>query len=271
MACIEHRTLVEPAPGVLLWRYMDFAKFMQFLDTQSLWLARGDQFEDPFEGTFTDAETEYRRFYTSRSHMSRELAADLLNKELQDLSFYGITTFVNCWRMGGEESMAMWDLYGKAGGLAIVTDVARLKKQLSSISEECVLAGVKYIDWKIPGDSVSDRLEYFCRKDKSYGHEAEMRILMADESRKQPPANASLEALARDIPRGVNVRVNVQELVSVVYVGPRERPWMRSLVESILKRYGLKIRVRSSDLLVMRPKEFASKQFAAPTGQSREI
>lgn len=35
MACVEHDKLSEPADGTRLWRYMDFGKFMQFIETQS--------------------------------------------------------------------------------------------------------------------------------------------------------------------------------------------------------------------------------------------
>jgi len=50
--------LITPPDETIIWRYMDFARFMQILETKTLWFARADQFEDPLEGTFTDAERE---------------------------------------------------------------------------------------------------------------------------------------------------------------------------------------------------------------------
>ncbi len=54
-----HSDLILPPDGTLLWRYLDFAKFMHLLESRSLWFPRTDQFEDPLEGTFTDAEIEH--------------------------------------------------------------------------------------------------------------------------------------------------------------------------------------------------------------------
>jgi hypothetical protein len=33
-----------------LWRYMDFTKFVSMLESSSLYFARGDQFDDQYEG-----------------------------------------------------------------------------------------------------------------------------------------------------------------------------------------------------------------------------
>lgn len=35
-----------------LWRYLDVAKFVSLLQTQAIHFPRGDQFEDPFEGSY---------------------------------------------------------------------------------------------------------------------------------------------------------------------------------------------------------------------------
>ena len=48
----DHPNFSPPEPGAVLWRYMDFTKFVSLLDTQSLYLARADQLSDPFEGSF---------------------------------------------------------------------------------------------------------------------------------------------------------------------------------------------------------------------------
>ena len=37
-----------PADNQILWRYMDFTKFVSLLDREELYFARSDYFEDPF-------------------------------------------------------------------------------------------------------------------------------------------------------------------------------------------------------------------------------
>jgi hypothetical protein len=51
-----HANLRTPPNDTVLWRYMDFAKFIQMIESKSLWFTRLDQLEDPLEGGHTDAE-----------------------------------------------------------------------------------------------------------------------------------------------------------------------------------------------------------------------
>ena len=51
-----HRDLTLPLDATTLWRYVDFAQFIDLLERQALWFPRTDQFEDPLEETYTDAE-----------------------------------------------------------------------------------------------------------------------------------------------------------------------------------------------------------------------
>ena len=46
----EHPTFSPPPDDAVLWRYMDFTKFVSFLDKSSLFFARADKLGDPFEG-----------------------------------------------------------------------------------------------------------------------------------------------------------------------------------------------------------------------------
>lgn len=48
-----------------LWRYVDFAKFLQMLETRSLFFPRADKFEDTFEGTsgIAERQPEWDRHY----------------------------------------------------------------------------------------------------------------------------------------------------------------------------------------------------------------
>jgi hypothetical protein len=37
----------------IIWRYMDFTKFVSLLDRSALFFARADKFKDQFEGSWT--------------------------------------------------------------------------------------------------------------------------------------------------------------------------------------------------------------------------
>jgi hypothetical protein len=54
-ATINHPAFVQPSDfSAKIWRYVDFAKFVSFLDSSNLYLARLDQMPDPFEGSLSN-------------------------------------------------------------------------------------------------------------------------------------------------------------------------------------------------------------------------
>ena len=46
----EHRACNPPSSDAILWRYMDFTKYVSLLEKRALFFARADKLEDPFEG-----------------------------------------------------------------------------------------------------------------------------------------------------------------------------------------------------------------------------
>ena len=46
----EHEYLDIPPDDVVLWRYMDFTKFVSLLEKSALFFPRADKLGDPFEG-----------------------------------------------------------------------------------------------------------------------------------------------------------------------------------------------------------------------------
>ena len=48
-----HPVFVQPeSEDVRVWRYMDFTKFVSFIDSRRLYFTRADKFDDPFEGSW---------------------------------------------------------------------------------------------------------------------------------------------------------------------------------------------------------------------------
>lgn len=101
----------------ILWRYMDFTKFVSILESQALFFARADKLGDPFEGSVPKTNIASR---------------PILNPDLsdEDVIMYGFVmqqlprfTLINCWHESDHESEAMWKLYaGVNGGIAIKTN-----------------------------------------------------------------------------------------------------------------------------------------------------
>lgn len=49
----EHPVFNPPSDDAVLWRYMDFTKFVSLLEKSALFFARADKLGDPFEGAFS--------------------------------------------------------------------------------------------------------------------------------------------------------------------------------------------------------------------------
>ncbi|HEV3252962.1 MAG TPA: hypothetical protein VG033_01045 [Candidatus Acidoferrales bacterium] len=211
---------------------MDFAKFVEMLESRTLWFVRVDQLEDPLEGTHTDAE-----LTGIRKHLN-ERAEQLINMFRRFRS----DVYVNCWRSGSTESLAMWDLYGKGSGIvAIKSTVGRLREACATYDKPVYISKTKYVDWNdAPG--LNNVLVACSRKDLSYQHEAEVRVIIMEHS------NPNTERRP-----GIHVPVDLQHLITQVMVGPREQEWVLRLVEQVMKRYGLPQQVVASDRLTPRP------------------
>jgi hypothetical protein len=245
-----HANLITPDDHAVLWRYLDFAKFMDLIERRKLWFSRADKFEDPLEGTFTHGEVvSFRSLQLSASPELRGWAT--APERIPPTT--RATTFVNCWREGKFESMAMWDIYGKGSGVvAIKSTVGLLKEAFATYQWNVLVSRVKYIDWNDAGWHWDNNgLTLCCRKDISYSHESEVRAIIWG-LEPQPKGGPPLVKLGPDmtqIPTGQEVEVDPARLITEVIVGPREQTRIYNLLELIMKRYGLPQPVRASDLL----------------------
>jgi hypothetical protein len=244
MPYAPHDNLKTPDDHAVLWRYMDFTKFMALVERKKLWFSRADKFEDPLEGTFTDAETAYFRTLQFSGSPELRLWSTAPSRLPQAVR---ATMFVNCWCEGKIESMAMWETYGKGPGVvAIKSTVGLLKEAFAAYQWNVFISRVKYIDWKDGGGWDSNALTLVSRKGLSYSHESEVRAVISG-------VRPSLLALGPDMTQiGQEVEVDPARLITEVIVGPREPTRIYDLLQLIMKRYGLPQPVRASDLLKSR-------------------
>jgi hypothetical protein len=229
-----HPNLITPAAGTVLWRYLDCAKFMDILERRVLWFARADTFEDPLEGTYTDAELLQLRSLPSIP--TPEGPDHVGDAYLRGSKMIRSTSFISCWRAGADESMAMWDRYR----IAIKSTVGHFKEAVSGYGKSVYIGEVRYVDWK---DSPWDNnlLAMCVRKVFAYKHESEVRALIWD--------TENLSRVSSTIPLGLEVPFDPRKSITEVWVGPREKPWMYALVTEVMKRYGLAQEVIASTLL----------------------
>ena len=248
----HHSSFERPDATCLLWRYLDFAKFVDMLDQQALWFSRADTMVDPWEGALSP-EMELARFRQINARveeLSKQRGSNLGPTTQMAASFTTAAamrakwrrkrsrTFLSCWYLADDESAAMWDLYaGRDGrGVAIQTTFGRLDQALPTDFDYAIFAGrVKYIDYRRDVIPVGNAYDLFLHKRRSFEHEREVRAVF-DSKRKLDAA-------------GVNVPVVLADLIEQVRVAPTAPAWFAALVDRTVQRYGLAVSTHQSDLM----------------------
>ena len=240
----------QPSPDSKLWRYMDFMKFIDLLDRRELFFARGDQLDDPFEGSLPKVNSPVR------PHLFGQDAPDEMIKEASQaiLNIFKksrASIMVNCWHENEYESAAMWKLYTKDnGGIAVSTNYRDFTESFIC-AEEVYVGKVKYIDFDSSSSSDDEHdlplgnvHHPFMYKRPLFEYEHEVRatvmstlqLVLGDDS---PPYYVG---------SGTYVEVDLGKLVKDVVISPYAETWHHKLVSTVAKKYGLKASIRSSSL-----------------------
>ncbi len=239
-------------PNTKLWRYMDLAKFLNLLETESLFFARADKLGDPFEGAsgISDREQEWDAFYLNyfrdavrnppngaapTEDAVEENARRLLSQIRSGAELDRKSTFVSCWHANTGESEALWRLYCPLGstGVAIETTAKRLIEALEN-DGSLKLGRVQYIDFRQSFAGFHDRIFW---KRSSLAHEAEVRAVFANRFSQECDGVAKI--------------VNIEKLCLSVVPSPFAPAWFEGLIKSVADRYGFKFPVAKSELLAM--------------------
>ena len=172
-----------------LFRFMKPKWLLKFIRTGNMSMARMDTFEDKLEGvSISNIDSiGLSKLLKSKSKESslrdlKKLKSRLQNKQQSN--------YVCCWYLADRESIAMWNLYGGKDGLAIRIDRRNLQKRIKNQlkanqyppNRNCMIAG-KVVYQNYIGDPSKNTvrpIKYLSyRKDESFGHEREYRIVLS--------------------------------------------------------------------------------------------
>lgn len=229
----------------IIWRFIDFTKFVSLLETESLFFCRLDKLGDPFEGsipakTLQDFEKEYYRGEILQGKlgyekMKKQLQVSSLLREVSREWFY-----VNCWHMNDYESAAMWSLYTHPDqAVSIRSTVKSFRDSLPPEfrGNKIFIEPVQYVDFEneiIPVDEFMERRLLYKRK--SFEHEQEIRAFFNINFRYDKPAET-----------GFLIKAKLSILIDSIYVGPSSPDGFLDLVRNVSKKYGIdKIPERTS-------------------------
>ncbi len=226
---------------VMIWRYLDFTKFISLLDKQALFFTRADKLLDQFEGSWTKANLERLSASFKDYVKGGEKILDFLRK----IRKY---TIVNCWHWNEYESAAMWELYIKSdAGIAIQSTFDSLIKELGKNEVQGVMNihDVKYIDFESFSMPEGDLIAPFFHKRKSFAHEQEIRAVI-----QQLPINklGQIDWTIKPHDSGIYIPVDLNILIKNILVSPTAPQWFMDLVGAVVKKYNLDKPVKQSSL-----------------------
>ncbi|MBA5864840.1 MAG: hypothetical protein GDA65_19335 [Nitrospira sp. CR1.1] len=219
----------------VLWRYLDAAKFLDFLHHQTLFFTRGDRFEDKFEGAFTKS----LKHSIERSYRDNNIdyTFDQFRRRLREC------VFVNCWHRGQDDSMAMWQIYGRSScSLALTTTIGQLRQSLQEqdLPYDLAIEKVQYVKhWDDPALDIAPYSRVFAYKTNAYEYENEVRVLIDRFAGEFD--NEILEV-------GMPIKVAHKTLLRSIVVAPEAPVWFELLVREVVRRYGITVSVSRSML-----------------------
>lgn len=214
-----------------IYRYMDFAKFASLLHTGELHFHQAADFDDNFEGSVPDIiEAAREREYQEAAERG-DIREDGHQVHAEINKFLRRFTYLSCWHMTDEESVAMWKQYGGSDrAVAIKTTVGGFHNALNADSDHDIyFAEVNYRPYRDEHDSTPDiddidldelddrffitrnahSLVPFIYKREAFSYENEMRAII-----QEPPADPELEQTIVEIdgePKDVDFRILTED------------------------------------------------------------
>ena len=230
-----------PFDDIEISRYMPMPQFVSML-CNGMFIPKATLFDDPIEGL-------------------ARLMFEGIPSEKDQIEWAKEWTYVSCWYKSFEESMAMWNIYGKySEAIAIHTTTKRLidhieqDKQFKPYAKK--INFVTYMDSKMYPkalfsselDGRSNRykryifdglLEEFFFKHRVYEHENEIRLCVVDKS--------PLKPLEKNPKEGVLIKDAIN-CIDMITLAPYSPDWYAETIRDIVRKYGSNIPVRKSEL-----------------------
>ncbi|GAL63269.1 hypothetical protein [Algibacter lectus] len=221
----------------LIWRYLDFSKFIDILMNQKLFFCRADLFSDEFEGStpinvINERDTKFKKVI---NEYNPEIIRNFLMEEKNNFA-------INCWHMNDSESKAMWELYLKSNeGIAIQSTYEKLTKCLEKSELIFNIGTVEYIDYtKNKPSNWNDGLSPYVHKRKNYEHEKELRALLWKPYNEISNLNIDLSD------GGITIPINVEYLIENIYISPNSPKWFVELIIKTLKKLDYNLPIMNS-------------------------
>lgn len=253
MAIPFHRA-TQPELTQVLWRYMDFWKYVSMLARRALFFPRIGMFEDPFEAFEHWSEPIARKNLESRFDGQSSIpSSQLVTVSLDTGQMIRSVVYVNCWHANEWESAAMWKLYAEnQDSVAVRTTYDLILKYVGN--EKHAVGNVTYTAFgKEPPYEFGHTLLPCFYKRKEFEHERELRVVMSDVDQLHVIGEESSNRIepkgAEELERGKWVGANLEKLISSVITSPYSDRGFVDLVRETTNQFGFEFQISRSPLL----------------------
>lgn len=265
----EHPAFLPPEhEEQVIWRYIEFAKFVSMLATKSLFFSRVDLFPDKFEGSITVPNVRReldlaRRSLRAKTELEQLVRIGIFDPEVLNMTederversiggFQGarwvfrMTTHICCWHMNDTESAAMWKLYSESPyAIAVKSRYSRLRGAIEADPNRVYIGRVIYTDYESELIDDSNALTPLLHKRHSFRHEQELRMAVNRSAEIAFP-DGQLDRERIQNTSGTLISVDLSELVEEVVLSPGSPEWFADVVRETSARFDLKSPVRTS-------------------------
>ncbi|MDR6160137.1 hypothetical protein QF023_003653 [Chryseobacterium sp. SLBN-27] len=222
--------IIKKSIGQPIWRYMDFWKFLNLLETKSLWFSNAIGLGDNHEGVIPHfVLSQMLEQDKQKGNTSNEDLNNYLEKNLR------FETLISSWRYAERESFAMWKMYSKdKTGIAIKTDFESLKKSFDKTERDIYIGEILYIDENNYYYTTSNMYFPFLTKLDYYSFENEIRCITS--------CGIDEEKCSKLIEVDINI------LIKEVFISPNTKPEFKKLLELLRREYYLNYEIKFSEV-----------------------
>jgi hypothetical protein len=220
-----------------IWRYMDLPKFLDLLQSKTLFFARVDELRksDKFECAIMrrppnqkiDFENQIKPPVIGLGSIYKKFIEQLEEDKINEKILNNV--FINCWHINEKECNAMWKIYSDKMGLSITTSSDKLDDYLYQKVGEgnfCAMPvfymGSEEISTKT---AKTPFLSWFC-KNEEFKYEKEFRCLIRDTCDSKQKSHIKLE-------------IDLEQIIDEIYISPYAPNWYESCIKNLCNTYGI--------------------------------
>ena len=240
----------EPTdPRSCIWRYVEFWKLRDLVQTGQLYLRRADKLEDEHEGL---PPIEYERVLNRSTFDLNDIRKR--DHDIGSLAQFRQSFYVSCWHLHVGETATMWARYGK-DGVAIVSRYDLLKQVLHPLLDKVMVGLIRYGTGHLTGWNV---IRFVTTKREEYSSEREVRAMIwLTDTGDGMNRHFDLTNLPHDrpiydppptLPVGIRCDIDVASLITEVVVSPFAPAGRLAEVRALLAAAGITADVHESPL-----------------------